>query len=337
MSPRTAVPPPTVPARPAIRRALGELVACSPRFPITADRTADELHAAGWTRTDRLADPAAWPAIAQGYAADLGGAAVAVGGSCALQEYAGRTAGLVLGTWALTGAMLDLAAEGVWVDLRDGRTVGIAMPDARACGGAAEDDAPPEASDAPSDERSHTPSAAGPDDATATPERVAEALLAHLSPAVAASRTVSGLSSRVAWGNVAASVAGILGTLDRAQDPRDRPAWRAAATRVLAAPAWPHADLVAPVLLSAHDGDGRLPSDRGDHAEPVARDARNARDDALTHERATCCLIRLAPDHESCAACERLEPAERRERLRDDLRAAVAPRRRLRVVVGAAG
>jgi hypothetical protein len=317
VSPRTAGPPPTVPARPAIRRALGELQACSPRFPITTDRTADELEAAGWTRADRLADPAAWPAVAQGYADDLGGAAVAVGGSCALQEYAGRTAGLVLGAWALTGGLLDLASDRVWVALRAGRTTGVAMPDARAG-----DDAPDRGSD---DARTggSAPTTPGraptPVGAPATPERVAEALLAHLAPAVAASRTVSGLSSRVAWGNVGAACAGILGALDRAQAPADRPAWRAVAARVLAAPAWPHADLVAPVVLPLEGGD-----ENADHA------------DALTHQRATCCLIRLAPDHESCAACERLEPAERRERLRGDLRTAVAPRRRLRVVVGVA-
>jgi hypothetical protein len=303
VSPRTAVPASTVPARPAIRRALGELRACSPRFPITTDRTADALRAAGWTRADRLGEASSWPAVAQGYADDLGGAAVAVGGSCALQEYAGRTAGLAVGAWALTGALLDLAPDRVWIDLRGGRTVGIAMPDA--------------------DPRT-------PDGGTATPEHLAEALLQHLAPAVAASRTVSGLSSRVAWGNVAASVAGIAGALDRAQAPRDRPAWRAAAFRILAAPAWPHAGLVAPVALPLEDGDDR---DAPRAVDPAADDER---DDALTHERATCCLIRLAPDHESCAACERLEPAERRERLRADLRSAPAPRRRLRVAVGTA-
>jgi hypothetical protein len=285
VAPRTAVPPSTVPARPAIRRALGELQACSPRFPITVDRTAADLRGAGWTRADRLSDASFWPAVAHGYADDLGGAALTVGGSCALQEYAGRTAGLVVGTWALTGALLDLAPDRVWIDLRGGRTHGIALPD------------PPRATDG----------------RAVAPELVVEALLEHLAPAVAASRTVSGLSSRVAWGNVAASVAGIVGALDRAQAPRDRATWRASALRILSAPAWPHPELVAPLVVADETGD------------------------ALTHERATCCLIRLAPDHESCAACERLEPAERRHRLRADLRSAAPPRRRLRVVVGAAG
>jgi hypothetical protein len=328
VSSRTAAPPSTVPARPAIRRALGELQACSARFPITTDRTADDLRAAGWTRADRLSDPSSWPTIARGYADDLGGAALAVGGSCALQEYAGRTAGLVVGAWALTGALLDLTPDDVWLDLRGGRTAGIALPDPEAVTG-----------DGPGHGGAAVPAGTHDLAASAPPEHVAEALLAHLAPAVAASRTVSGLSSRVAWGNVAASVAGIAGALDRAQAPRDRPAWRAAARRILAAPAWPHPGLVVPVVLPFGDEEDVAqsgPADRGGSDAGAAAGDAHQREGALTHERATCCLIRLAPDHESCAACERLDPAERRDRLRAGLRSTAAPRHRLRAVVGAA-
>lgn len=264
-----------VPSQPVLRQALRDLAACSSRLPIRADETASELEDAGWTRADRLADAGSWPTIAREYADGLGGAAPAVGGSCALQGYAWRVAGLALGTWALTGAVIDLAAERLWVDLRGGRTLGIAAPAPRvAPGGGA-----------------------------ATPDDLATALHGHLAPVVAASCSVSRISSRVAWGNVASSCASVLGLLDRARAPHERGAWRAAASAVLSSPAWPHAGLVAPLLVP----DGA--------------------DDALHHERATCCLIRLAPDHEPCASCSRLDADVRRARLRESVRSTPAPRR----------
>lgn len=266
---------PPAPPQPVLRQAHRDLAAWSSRLPIRADATATELGAGGWTRADRLADAGYWPMIAREYADGLGGAPPAVGGSCALQGYAWRVAGLALGTWALTGAVLDLAAERVWVDLRGGRTLGVAAPDPRvAPGGAA-----------------------------STPDDLAAALHGHLAPVVAASRTASRISSRVAWGNVASSCASVLGLLDRARAPHERGAWRAAASAVLSSPAWPHAELVAPLLVP----DGA--------------------DEALLHERATCCLIRLAPDHEPCASCSRLDADVRRARLQESVRSTPAPRR----------
>ncbi|MGE4425669.1 MAG: IucA/IucC family C-terminal-domain containing protein [Solirubrobacteraceae bacterium] len=244
---------------PALRR----LAAFGERLPVDATRDADALAAAGWTRSDHLADPAAWPDVALRYArSSMGIDGVVPGGSCALQSYAGRVAGMTIGTWVQTGALLDLDAARIWVRLEEGRTVGIAAPTGTL--------------------RRRS----------ATVEQVAEELLVrHLKPVVDASRTVSRITPRVAWGNVAASCAGAFGTLHRALGADDRPALHRLAVAFLDAPGWPVRDLVT---LRRLDG----------------------LDHALPHERHTCCLMRLSSKRRECASCERLTPEVRDRRLR---------------------
>ncbi|WP_320670898.1 IucA/IucC family C-terminal-domain containing protein [Patulibacter defluvii] len=208
----------------ATQAALARLAALGDGFPIDAARDTDALRAAGWSPSSRLADPAAWPAIADRYARDtMAGGPRAAGGSCALQGYAGRLAGAVLGVWVQTGALLDLAPEAVWVRLVEGRTRAIALPGAAVAR------------------------------AEASTGEVARALLAgHLAPVVAASRTASRIVERVAWGNVAAACAGAFGLLHRTLDPGHRPGLRAAAERFLDDPAWPARELVALRPVAGH-------------------------------------------------------------------------------------
>lgn len=273
---------------PALHEALRRLAACDERLPVDPGRPDAVLAAEGWTSARALTDPGAWPRIAREYAAGIGSDKETVGGSCALQGYAWRVAGLAIGVWAQTGRVLDLGPGRVRVRLEHGRTVGVAAPDPRAAGRGG----------APAGARASGTAGAGAASRTSgplvlrDPEALADQLLTrHLAPVVAASRTVSRLSERVAWGNVASACASVLGLLDRALPAERRPDWRADAERLLAAPAWPAADLVGLLRVPGPDGD------------------------VLTHERRTCCLMRLAPEKAECGSCERLDPAERRARL----------------------
>ncbi|MDO9408217.1 IucA/IucC family C-terminal-domain containing protein [Patulibacter sp.] len=300
----------------ALREAIRRLAACDDRLPVDPGRDATALAADGWTSAHVLVDPDAWPAVAQDYAAGIGSARSTVGGSCALQGYAWRVAGLAIGAWALTGAVLDLGPGRVWVRMEGGRTVGVAAPDPRA------DGTPPRAPGSPADpsldprspaDLCRDPGALA--DAPADrplhpvppprdPGALADALVTrHLAPVIAASRTASRLSQRVAWGNVASACASVLGLLDRALPADARPGWRADAERFLAASAWAFDDLVDLVRVPGPDGD------------------------VLAHERRTCCLMRLAPGKGECGSCERLDPAERRARLTRNVADGVAPGR----------
>lgn len=289
----------------ALREAIRRLAACDDRLPVDPGRDAAALAADGWTSAHVLVDPDVWPAIAQDYAAGIGSARSTVGGSCALQGYAWRVAGLAIGTWALTGAVLDLGPGRVWVRMEGGRTVGVAAPDPRAdgtpSGGPGSPPDPPRdpraLADGPAD-RGRAPAPA------CDPGALADALVTrHLAPVIAASRTASRLSQRVAWGNVASACASVLGLLDRALPADARPGWRADAERFLAASAWAFDDLVDLVRVPGPDGD------------------------VLAHERRTCCLMRLAPGKGECGSCERLDPAERRARLTRNVADGVAPGR----------
>ncbi|MDF1706292.1 MAG: hypothetical protein P1U38_16100 [Aeromicrobium sp.] len=212
----------------------------------------------GWRSAEELRDPQAWPAIARAYAADLGGAKVAIGGSCALQGYAWRVASLSVGRWAVSGRGIDLATADLRVQLRSGRTVGLAL------------------------------GALGVGAGPATPDAVSADLVAHLAPIVDASRTVSRLRPRVAWGNVASAVASAWRRVHDAV-PQDRqPAVLRAARACLEAPAWPWDEV--PIAWQAMEGT------------------------PLRYRRTTCCLIRLAPDHSACTSCSDIEPAESERR-----------------------
>jgi len=207
-----------------VREALRRLSAFGERLPVEPERDADALRRAGWTRSDRLADPAAWPEIARRYGRrTMGIDRLAPAASCALQGYAGRVAGATVGVWAQTGALLDLAHDAVWVRLLDGRVRGVAVPDARVRATGASVDAVAD-----------------------------ELLLRHLAPILEASRTVSRLRPRVLWGNVAAACAGAFGTIHRALDPDARPRLRALADAFLSATAWPHDELVALHRIDEH-------------------------------------------------------------------------------------
>ncbi|GAA1742748.1 hypothetical protein [Aeromicrobium alkaliterrae] len=208
----------------------------------------------GWRPASDLARASAWPDVARAYATDLGSGSLVVGGSCALQGYAWRVAILTVGRWVASGHGVPLAEVDLTVRQRAGRTVGLAV------GGFA-----PEA---------------GP----ATPEALAADLVAHLTPVVEASRTVSRLKPKVAWGNAGSAVASAWRRVHDAADPARRADVLVAARACLDAPAWPWDEV--PLDWQVRPG---LP---------------------LRYRRGTCCLIRLAPDHRACTACSDIDPAE---------------------------
>ncbi len=176
-------------------------------------RAVDPSGAKGWRPAAELRAAGAWPEIARAYAADIGCSSVVVGGSCALQGYAGRVAALSIGRWAMAGRGVRLTSAPLWVQLRSGRTVGLAL--------------------APSgDQPAH-------DDGPATPTAIAEDIVAHLDGVVTASQTVSRLRPVVSWGNVAAAVASAWRRVHDAAPETARATLRAAAEECFAAAAWP--------------------------------------------------------------------------------------------------
>ncbi|MDT0202188.1 hypothetical protein [Nocardioides sp. AE5] len=226
----------------------------------------------GWHRSAALREASVWPGIARAYAAGIGSTSLVVGGSCALQGYAGRVAALSVGRWALTGRGLPLADLDTGVRLADGRTVGIWVP--------AFDEAM----------------------APCSPAGVAEHLVAHLEGILTASRTVSRITEKVAWGNVAAAVAGAWRRAHDGVAPASRPDVRRAAVSCLAAPVWPWASV------------------------PISWEAVEAPwGESLAHRRHTCCLIRLAPEKRACASCSDLGEDEVRSRWQETL-AGAAPK-----------
>jgi hypothetical protein len=223
--PRDPSPPPTA-ADDAVRDAVARLAAWDGRLGIVAGSDAAP-GADGWIRASALEDPSAWPAIARAYAAGVGSERLALGGSCALQGHAWYLAGLALGVWGLTGIVPDLSPGRIRVRLRDGRTLGVAAPAARARAGAPRDD----------------------------PAALADELVSgHVAPIAVAVRAATRISARVAWGGVAASCAGVAGLIDLALPADRRPAWRDEVGRLLAAPAWPAHGLVDLALVAGPSG-----------------------------------------------------------------------------------
>jgi len=229
----------------------------------------------GWRPAAELADPDAWRDIACDYAADLGSSSPVVGGSCALQGYAWRVATLSIARWVVSGRGVPLESTDLRVKLRSGRTVGLAV-------GRIDDVRAPE-----------------------SVEDLAGDLVRHLEPVVAASRTVSRLTPKVAWGNVGSAVASAWRQMHAASDPASRSHVLAAAERFLDVPDWPW-DEPPVVWQSAHGG--------------------------LRYRRRTCCLIRLAPDHAACTSCSDLTPAENEQRWRENEQRRARPPR---ILVGA--
>ncbi len=208
----------------------------------------------GWRAAASLAEPEIWPDIARAYAADVGCTSVVVGGSCALQGYAGRVAALTVGRWVVTGQGLPTAETDLRVRLRRGRTVSLQVG---------------------------VSSAGGPD----TPARIADDLHTHLMGIVAASRTVSRLRERVAWGNVAAAVAGAWRRVHDAAPPAYRPALRRHARDCLSADVWPWQQAPLRWDVLPHTPFGT----------------------SLVFHRHTCCLMRLSPEKAECASCSDLD------------------------------
>lgn len=124
---------------------------------------------------------------------------------------------------------------------------------------------------------------------------VAGAIVDHLTPVVSACRSAQTITPKVAWGCIAASCAGVFGRIYRSVAAHHRPA-------VLAA---------ADVVLGALD------------AQPGRKLLRwNIHDDppGLTHDRTTCCLMRLADSQGACGTCPDITAVERETRQRNAVR-----------------
>lgn len=129
-----------------------------------------------------------------------------------------------------------------------------------------------------------------------TPEAMTERIRDHFEPLVNAVCETTGIVERVALGGVAASLAGSLAVAARGLPAARRRSFRARAERVVA---------------QVTSGDGQqlvslIDLDAG--AGPEAP--------AFSHDRHTCCLIRLGQTDHECETCPRLPKAERRDRQR---------------------
>lgn len=123
------------------------------------------------------------------------------------------------------------------------------------------------------------------------PDALAAVLLAHVDPLISACTDAGNATRRLATGCVAASCAGAFALGFRSVEPAGRERIEAASRQVL--------------------GHFRPDGDR-----PTATMVRLDDPDALTHDRHTCCLIRLGPGSGECGTCPRLAEQERRTRQR---------------------
>lgn len=200
-----------------------------------------------WLPLAAAAHPDRVGPMVSAYTRWLGLTQQAAGGACALQHYAGRVAVYAVGTWALTGGVVSLHDPDLLAEVDEhGRTLRLAIPRRPAW-------------------------VTG--DATAT----VEALQAHVEPLLDLIRDVSHITSRLAWGGVATSVAGaFVRAVREGPEPR-RATVVAGAHQALDAAQWPEA---RPLVTLAADATG--------------------------HIRRTCCLIFLSPTHQECTTCPRL-------------------------------
>jgi hypothetical protein len=232
---------------------LGQLATLGPRFPVTCDAAPSGT----WTPATALVDPAGpgLSAVVDAYARTLGTHQPRIAASIALQSYGTRLAGLAIGSWVLFGAVPAITPGDVHVRFDAGRATGVWVPRPR---------------------HAVTPDAAP----AALLEALGAGLFAHLAPLVEVVRRDVRLSSRRAWGNLAASCAGIFSALDRAVPAGHRSQVRADAHAFFARVDWPVHRLI----------DWRLWAPPGGPAH-------------LCHERRTCCLMRQLPGRQWCESC----------------------------------
>lgn len=235
---------------------LAELVQVRARGQLVWPRPA-HIDQAPWLDFRELAEIQLWQDVADSYGRWVGASRRPVGGACALQHWSGDWLTTVLRVWLRTGHLLDLSPDRWWIQLTlDGAPAGITV----------------------------FPSIGRPD---ASPEAVAEAVVAACTPIVDAVRSATTITARLAWGSVMTSCASVLTTVHHGLESTQRAAFAAVAARLLDAPAWPSGPLLSPVLIATADGD------------------------RLAHERHTCCLIRLG-GASPCASCYDITPTERR-------------------------
>ena len=203
---------------------------------------------AGWHPVARLTDPTFVAGVAAAYSTGLGTRHLAVGGACGLQHYTGRFVLAALGAWVQTGCLPDLDHD-AWRVRLDGEAHALSV-------------APPVTEAVP------VPTVGG----------AAAAIISdHLGPIVAATRTATRITERVAHGCIAASCSSAFAALHRRTSPERQRDVAAIAERFMADPAW--------------------------------------RADRLIHERHVCCLIRLGRSRTACGTCPDIDPDDRLRRI----------------------
>ena len=228
----------------------------------------------GWHGVTRLTEIPFVATVAAAYSAGLGTRHLAVGGACGLQHYAGRFVLAALGVWVQTGCLPDLD-HGAWQVKLDeqGHALSVAPP------------------------------VTGAGDPV-SPEDAATAILeGHLSPIVAATRTATRITQRVAHGCIAASCSGAFAALHRRAAPGRQQEIADLADRFMAAPAW-RADRPLVDLREIEVPTGR----------------------SLVHERYVCCLIRLGRSKSACGTCPDIDPDDRLRRITHQATAAARGR-----------
>lgn len=137
---------------------------------------------------------------------------------------------------------------------------------------------------------------------TADATALTTALRAHLDPLVAAVAGAANATERLALGCVAASVAGSFAVAYRGSTAHRRAAIERAAHTVL--------------------GGFWVPTRADGEPLPTVSMVVLSDQDELTHDRHTCCLIRLGKDHGVCSSCPQLDVVQRRRRQADRPRSA---------------